>query len=74
MENKTWPTWEIKIAVHPSWVADGFNFEDADQIVDMMQERLRWASSFEIEAEIVKAPDPKLIDRIQNTYPEGFEE
>lgn len=66
--------WTVKIRVSAVWVADGFDL-DADRLHAMVSSDLGYATSREIECEIVTAPDQKEIRREQgyNTDSDGVE-
>lgn len=57
--------WVIEIHVDESWVADGFNLESKDEIIEMLQNRLPFAYSYEVGGKILKSPDPKKIRKLQ---------
>ena len=48
--------WTVKVRVNATWVADGFDL-DADRLHAMLSEDLGYASPYEIETEVVEAPD-----------------
>ena len=56
--------WTVKIRVSAVWVADGFDL-DADRLHDMVSSDLGYASTDEIECEIVEAPDQREIRKEQ---------
>lgn len=52
--------WTAKVRVHASWVADGFNLT-AERLHNMVSNDIQGGYTHEIEAEIVDAPDARLI-------------
>lgn len=65
MEDKDFLTWNIEISVHKEWVADGFNLEDSEDIIDMLQHRLPYAFKSELNGKIIKAPPKGKIKKLQ---------
>lgn len=58
--------WTIKIGVDDSWVADGFNC-DNDRALSMLAHDLQFAHiGTELSAKVLKAPNPKVIEGLQN--------
>lgn len=65
-KHKDFYKWTVELAVHKVWVADGFDFKNEDDLIDMLSDRLPHASSdHELKAKILKAPDPKKIRKEQ---------
>lgn len=54
--------WTVKIRVNAVWVADGFDLTD-ERVHDMVSHDLQYAHSYEIETEVVKAPDADEVAR-----------
>ena len=69
---RRWVEWTVKIRVSENWVEDGFDL-DADRLQSMLENTLPLAYSHEVEGEVVTAPDPKEIRRIQG-YTESQEQ
>jgi len=61
-------TWIVEISVDRSWVADGFELDD-ERAQSMACKTLPYAYNFEIEARVLRSPNPKLIKCLQ-----GYEE
>lgn len=59
--------WVVEFSVDESWVEDGFEI-DQDRALDMMANALPYAYGYEFNAEVLKAPDQKLIRKVQG-YP-----
>ncbi len=57
-------TWIVKFTVHPMWVQDGFYLSD-ERALSMLEEELGHASSDELAAEVLEAPSPLQICRMQ---------
>lgn len=62
MEN--YQEWTVKIKVSNTWVEDGF-YLDEERLIDMLQNELRFATSCEVDAEILEMPDPEIIAKLQ---------
>jgi hypothetical protein len=60
--------WVIEIEIDETWVMDGFNLEDEQDIIDMLQDRLPWAHENELGAKILKAPRKETIKNLQSAY------
>lgn len=58
-------TWTLKISVHRSWVADGFDFADNDEAHDRVAQLLPHAYGHEFKARVLKQPDRNLVAREQ---------
>lgn len=58
--------WTVRIGVHGSWVADGFNLTAEDLKQAILSHMLGYAYEDEVEVEVLYAPDPEFIERIQN--------
>ena len=57
--------WTVEFSVDKSWVADGFDLTD-DRALDMLSGDLRYANiGTELGAKVIKAPDKKLIKKLQ---------
>ena len=57
--------WTVGFSVDKSWVADGFDLTD-DRALDMLSGDLRYANiGTELGAKVIKAPDKKLIRKLQ---------
>ena len=74
---KDFYTWKItaEISVHKDWVADGFSFENNEdlneQLLTMMSNRLPFANmatELEVKAKIIKAPKEERIKKEQSGY------
>lgn len=57
-------TWTVKLQVHRSWVADGFDLDD-DRALSMLNDTLPYAYGHEIKARVLTKPDKSLIRREQ---------
>jgi hypothetical protein len=57
-------TWTVKLSVHKSWVADGFNLDD-DRAHDMLANDLQSARGHELKAQVIATPDPEQIAKVQ---------
>lgn len=56
----TFYEWTVKFRVNATWVADGFNLDD-DRARSMLEGDLDYAYGWELDAKVVKAPDPQHI-------------
>ena len=56
--------WVVKFEVTETWVEDGFDI-DEDRAQDMLANALPYAYGHELKAKVIKAPDPKLIEKAQ---------
>lgn len=63
--NGEFVTWTVELRVHKSWVADGFDINCVDDIVDILADRLPYAERSELDGELIKKPSPKLIRDLQ---------
>ena len=59
--------WVVEFEVTENWVEDGFNI-DQDRANDIIANALPFANGAEFKATVLKAPDAKLIRKIQG-YP-----
>ena len=53
-------TWTVEVAVHPVWVADGFNLTE-ERLHGILQRTLDFATSGEVAGRVISAPDPEEI-------------
>lgn len=53
-------TWTVKVSIHPTWVADGFDLTE-ERLRDILANALGWARETELDGAVVKAPDPDQI-------------
>jgi len=56
--------WVVEFEVIETWVEDGFDI-DEDRAQDMLANALPFAYGHELKAKVIKAPDPKLIEKAQ---------
>lgn len=56
--------WTVKIGVAECWIEDGFDFTK-HYCENVGQELLPYASGDEVSCEVVSAPDPKIIRKLQ---------
>lgn len=56
--------WVVEFEVTETWVADGFNITN-QKAMGMIENALPFASGAEFSAKVIKAPDAKLIRKIQ---------
>jgi len=61
---KTKFKWTVEFEIDPVWVADGFNLTDENANL-MILSFLSFARSDEVNAKVIKAPDPALIRKEQ---------
>jgi hypothetical protein len=58
-------TWTVEFSVDPSWIADGFDLTE-DKAHEMIAAALPHAFNHEIESKVIKTPDKKTIDGLQD--------
>ena len=58
-------TWVVKISIDESWIVDGFEVTE-ENVKEAMQYCLPYAYDSEIKTKIMKRPDRKVIDKLQN--------
>jgi hypothetical protein len=56
--------WVVEFEVDEKWIADGFNMTN-QKAMGMLENVLPFASGAEFKATVIKAPDNKLIRKIQ---------
>lgn len=56
--------WVVEFEVTENWVEDGFNITD-QKAVAMIENVLPFASGAEFSAKVIKAPDAKIIRKVQ---------
>lgn len=56
--------WVVEFIVAESWIADGFNLDD-ERAKAMLAETLHYAYNTELDARVLKSPDPKAIRKAQ---------
>lgn len=56
--------WVVEFEVTQNWVEDGFEI-DANRAIDMLANALPFAYGNELNAKVIKAPDSKLIKKVQ---------
>lgn len=56
--------WIVEFEVTETWVEDGFNI-DKDRAQDMLANALPYAYGYELKANVIKAPNSKLIKKTQ---------
>jgi hypothetical protein len=56
--------WVVEFEVDEKWIADGFNMTN-QKAMGMLENVLPFASGVEFKATVIKAPDNKLIRKIQ---------
>lgn len=56
--------WTIEIAVHDSWVADGFDMDD-ERAKEMLNSNLPYAYGHELKAKVIKRPLKSVIKKLQ---------
>lgn len=66
LDTAPWPKfrWTVELEVAEVWVADGFDLTD-ERAVEMLNNDLRYASTYELGAKIIRAPDPAAIRKAQ---------
>lgn len=57
--------WTVRLGVHRTWVADGFDLADGEDISTLLSRRLPYAYGHELGGEVIEAPDPDLIAKEQ---------
>jgi hypothetical protein len=56
--------WVVEFEVTENWVEDGFNLT-RERAKDMIANALPFAHGSELNAKVIKAPNPKLIRKTQ---------
>jgi len=57
--------WTVEFSIDKTWVEDGFDLTN-DRALDMLANDLQYANiGTELGAKVIKAPDKKLIRKIQ---------
>lgn len=56
----TFYEWTVKFRVSATWIADGFDLDD-ERALRMLQGDLAYAYGRELDAKVIKAPDPQHI-------------
>ena len=56
--------WLVELEVDETWIADGFDLTD-ERAKDMLAKDLQYAHGTELSAKVIKAPDPKVIRKLQ---------
>jgi hypothetical protein len=68
--SKGYYKWKVEIAVHPRWVADGFNLTE-ERLDSILERVFDHAYEHEFEGRVLKAPDPEQIRAEQGYKVEG---
>lgn len=56
--------WTVELSISKVWVEDGFTLTE-DELINMLQKRLPYAFSHEVDAKIIKAPKQETINKLQ---------
>jgi len=56
--------WTVEISIDDCWIEDGLDLTD-EMIKDILLDHIGYAYDHEIDVNIIKAPDPKTIRKIQ---------
>ena len=57
--------WTVEFEIDIAWIADGFDLDD-ERALDMLSHYLSLADiGEELSAKVIKAPDPKIIRKLQ---------
>jgi len=56
--------WTVEFEVDETWVADGFALDD-ERAQDMIRNDLRFATSSEVKAKVIKSPPAEAIRKAQ---------
>lgn len=56
--------WTVEFEVDEIWVADGFDLDD-ERALSMLNNDLRFASTQELGAKVIKSPDSSEIRKAQ---------
>ncbi len=57
--------WTIEIEVCESWIADGFNLQSDDDVIDLLKKRLPYAYGHDLSGKILLSPDIQTINELQ---------